>query len=203
MASGLTCSQQSDVHEKILPVLAMSLAASTSIHRMARRPLRRRRADQKRATEGRASIAIKKARAASRLHALIGEETNSSRYGHGFESPQLHQEVVPNRHDFPRRIGIPLTLRCPISSACHTNWRARSCPPGPEIAAAQRPIAEFARHDVTLEHSERDRSAIYADFLPLLTSGRARLLDSEVAWSAPQFGAANRASPDRLSGECA
>jgi hypothetical protein len=44
--------------------------------------------------------------------------------------------------------------------------------------AAQWPIAEFARHDVTLEHSERDRSAIYADFLPLLTSGRARLLDS-------------------------
>jgi hypothetical protein len=23
-------------------------------------------------------------------------------------------EVIPNRHDFPRRIGIPLTLRCPI-----------------------------------------------------------------------------------------
>jgi hypothetical protein len=45
--------------------------------------------------------------------------------------------------------------------------------------AAQWPVAEFARNDVTLEHSERDRSAIYADFLPLLTSGRARLLDHQ------------------------
>ena len=44
--------------------------------------------------------------------------------------------------------------------------------------AAQWPVAEFARNDITYEHSERDRSAIYADFLPLLTSGRARLLDS-------------------------
>jgi hypothetical protein len=43
--------------------------------------------------------------------------------------------------------------------------------------AAQWPVSEFARHDVALEHSERDRSAIYGDFLPLLTSGRARLLD--------------------------
>jgi hypothetical protein len=45
--------------------------------------------------------------------------------------------------------------------------------------AAQWPISEFARHDITLEHSERDRSAIYADFLPLLSSARARLLDHE------------------------
>jgi hypothetical protein len=33
-------------------------------------------------------------------------------------------------------------------------------------------------NDITLERSERDRSAIYADFLPVLTSGRARLLDN-------------------------
>jgi hypothetical protein len=45
--------------------------------------------------------------------------------------------------------------------------------------AAQWPVAEFARHDITLEHSERDRSAIYGDFLPMLTSGRARLLDCQ------------------------
>jgi hypothetical protein len=44
--------------------------------------------------------------------------------------------------------------------------------------AAQWPVAEFQRNNITLEHSERDRSAIYADFLPLLTSGRARLIDS-------------------------
>jgi hypothetical protein len=36
----------------------------------------------------------------------------------------------------------------------------------------------MARNDIGYEASERDRSAIYADFLPLLTSGRARLLDS-------------------------
>ena len=44
--------------------------------------------------------------------------------------------------------------------------------------AAQWPVSEFSRNNVTLEHSERDRSAIYADFLPLLTSGRARLIDA-------------------------
>ena len=37
---------------------------------------------------------------------------------------------------------------------------------------------EFGRNDISYEASERDRSAVYADFLPLLTSGRARLLDS-------------------------
>ena len=44
--------------------------------------------------------------------------------------------------------------------------------------AALWPVSEFSRNDITLEHSERDRSAIYSDFLPLLTSGRARLLDA-------------------------
>ena len=44
--------------------------------------------------------------------------------------------------------------------------------------AALWPVSEFSRNAITLEHSERDRSAIYADFLPLLTSGRARLLDA-------------------------
>lgn len=45
--------------------------------------------------------------------------------------------------------------------------------------AAQWPVAEFSRNYISYEHSERDRSAVYADFLPLLTSGRARLLDSQ------------------------
>ena len=45
--------------------------------------------------------------------------------------------------------------------------------------AAQWPVTEFARNDITYEHSERDRSALYADFLPILTSGRARLLDNQ------------------------
>jgi hypothetical protein len=44
--------------------------------------------------------------------------------------------------------------------------------------AAQWPVSEFSPNHITYEHSERDRSAVYADFLPLLTSGRARLLDA-------------------------
>jgi hypothetical protein len=44
--------------------------------------------------------------------------------------------------------------------------------------AAQWVVGEFGRHGISYETSERDRSALYADFLPLLTSGRARLLDS-------------------------
>jgi hypothetical protein len=37
---------------------------------------------------------------------------------------------------------------------------------------------EFGRNDISYEASERDRSGLYSDFLPLLTSGRARLLDA-------------------------
>jgi hypothetical protein len=44
--------------------------------------------------------------------------------------------------------------------------------------AASWVVAEFSRHGVMYRHSERDRSAIYADALPLFTSGRARLLDN-------------------------
>jgi hypothetical protein len=39
-------------------------------------------------------------------------------------------------------------------------------------------VAAFAQHGIKLEHSERDRSAIYLDCLPLFTTGRARLLDN-------------------------
>jgi hypothetical protein len=39
-------------------------------------------------------------------------------------------------------------------------------------------VQAFARHGIRYEHSEHDRSALYANLLPLLTSGRARLLDS-------------------------
>jgi hypothetical protein len=45
--------------------------------------------------------------------------------------------------------------------------------------AAQWPVAAFARHGITLAHSERDRSQIYLDALPLFTTGRCRLLDNE------------------------
>ena len=41
-------------------------------------------------------------------------------------------------------------------------------------------VAEgFARHRVRYAYSERDRSQIYVEALPLLTSGRARLIDSK------------------------
>jgi hypothetical protein len=40
-------------------------------------------------------------------------------------------------------------------------------------------VDAFAKHGVTYEHSERDRSAIYLDALPLFTGGRAKLLDDK------------------------
>jgi hypothetical protein len=40
-------------------------------------------------------------------------------------------------------------------------------------------VDAFAKHNIKLEHSERDRSAIYADLVPLLTAGNARLIDSK------------------------
>jgi hypothetical protein len=45
--------------------------------------------------------------------------------------------------------------------------------------AAQWPVAEFVKHNIRLEHSERDRSAIYEDLIPGLTSGKVRLLDNK------------------------
>jgi hypothetical protein len=45
--------------------------------------------------------------------------------------------------------------------------------------AAQWPVAAFGRHGITLAHSDRDRSQIYLDTLPLFTTGRARLLDND------------------------
>jgi hypothetical protein len=44
--------------------------------------------------------------------------------------------------------------------------------------AAQWVVSAFAKHGVTYRHSDRDRSQIYNDTLPLFTSGRARLLDN-------------------------
>ena len=44
--------------------------------------------------------------------------------------------------------------------------------------AASWVVDAFSRHGVRYTHSERDRSAIYADALPLFTSGRVRLLDN-------------------------
>jgi hypothetical protein len=45
--------------------------------------------------------------------------------------------------------------------------------------SAQWVVEAFAKCGITYEHSERDRSAIYLDALPLFTSGRARLLDNK------------------------
>lgn len=44
--------------------------------------------------------------------------------------------------------------------------------------AAEWVVEAFAKEGIRYEASERDRSAIYLDALPLFTSGRARLLDS-------------------------
>jgi hypothetical protein len=44
---------------------------------------------------------------------------------------------------------------------------------------AQWTVDAFAKCGIRYEHSERDRSALYLDALPLFTSGRARLLDNK------------------------
>ena len=44
---------------------------------------------------------------------------------------------------------------------------------------AQWVVAAFQKCRIKYEHSERDRSAIYLDCLPLFTTGRARLIDSK------------------------
>jgi hypothetical protein len=45
--------------------------------------------------------------------------------------------------------------------------------------AAEWVVSAFAANGITYKHSERDRSAIYQDCLPLFTSGRARILDNQ------------------------
>jgi hypothetical protein len=44
--------------------------------------------------------------------------------------------------------------------------------------AAQWVVEAFGKYNIRYEHSERDRSAIYLEALPLFTTGRARLLDN-------------------------
>jgi len=56
--------------------------------------------------------------------------------------------------------------------------------------AAQWVVDAFAKNGIKYRHSDRDRSAIYADCLPIFTSGRARLLDS--ARLANQFASLER-----------
>ena len=53
-------------------------------------------------------------------------------------------------------------------------------------------VSAFSRHGVVYRHSERDRSKIYQDVLPLFTSGRARLLDTEKGRLAVQFAGLQR-----------
>jgi hypothetical protein len=45
--------------------------------------------------------------------------------------------------------------------------------------AAEWVVSAFASSGIVYKHSERDRSAIYQDCLPLFTSGRARILDHQ------------------------
>ena len=40
-------------------------------------------------------------------------------------------------------------------------------------------VAMFGRHGLDYEYSERDRSALYVEVLPLFSSGRARLVDNK------------------------
>ena len=45
--------------------------------------------------------------------------------------------------------------------------------------AAEWVVSAFRREGIRYQHSDRDRSALYLDALPLFTSGRARLLDND------------------------
>jgi hypothetical protein len=45
--------------------------------------------------------------------------------------------------------------------------------------AASWTIDAFAKFGISYRHSDKDRSAVYSDVLPLFTSGRARLLDNQ------------------------
>jgi hypothetical protein len=58
--------------------------------------------------------------------------------------------------------------------------------------SAQFVVSAFAKHGVVYRHSERDRSKIYADVLPLFTSGRARLLDTPKNRLVVQFAGLQR-----------
>jgi hypothetical protein len=40
-------------------------------------------------------------------------------------------------------------------------------------------VEAFAKHGIKYVHSDRDRSAVYSDCLPLFTSGRAHILDNK------------------------
>ena len=56
--------------------------------------------------------------------------------------------------------------------------------------AAEWVVDAFRKCGIDYQHSERDRSAIYLDALPLFTTGRARLLDNKRLVA--QFGALER-----------
>jgi hypothetical protein len=75
-------------------------------------------------------------------------------------------------------------------SAMIKSFRLNSCTG--DKYAAQFVVSAFAKHGITYRHSERDRSKIYADVLPLFTSGRARLLDTEKGRLAVQYAGLQR-----------
>jgi hypothetical protein len=56
--------------------------------------------------------------------------------------------------------------------------------------AAEWVVSAFAANGVTYRHSDRNRSELYLDAMPLMTAGRCRLLDSRKL--AQQFGALER-----------
>jgi hypothetical protein len=52
------------------------------------------------------------------------------------------------------------------------------------------PVVSFARHGITMTHSERDRSELYLECLPLFSAGRVKLIDNPKL--AAQFAALER-----------
>jgi hypothetical protein len=75
-------------------------------------------------------------------------------------------------------IPAPLNPSAAVAAVAEVMKSYRSSLTGDRYSAGF-VVDAFAKHGLTYKHSERDRSAIYADALPLFTSGRARLLDNK------------------------
>jgi hypothetical protein len=98
--------------------------------------------------------------------------------GDSFTAAVAHAEGDNAVLDCLIEFKSPLNPDTVTSHICATLKEYRISSTVSDRYAAQWVVAAFARNDIKLEHSKRDRSEIYCDCLPLFTSGRARLLDN-------------------------
>jgi hypothetical protein len=81
-------------------------------------------------------------------------------------------------------------VACETSAALIKSFGITSCTG--DRYSAQFVVSAYAKRGVSYRHSERDRSKIYGDVLPLFTSGRARLLDTPKSRLVVQFAGLQR-----------